>query len=83
MSLWSKAKKAWNVGEIIATITAAGHAPPPPGMPDYLHQQYAEHSRTRTEQLGRDARRLTAEDRRPTTGLTLDRDSARRLRGRK
>ncbi|CBG67719.1 MULTISPECIES: hypothetical protein [Streptomyces] len=85
MSLWgrarSTARRAWAVGEIIAAVTGAGQAPPPPGMPAYLQQQYAEHSGTRTERLGRDTGRLTATDRRPTTGLTLDRDSARRLRG--
>ncbi|MBP5859436.1 hypothetical protein F6456_02205 [Streptomyces sp. LBUM 1484] len=77
----STARRAWAVGEIIAAVTGAGQAPPPPGMPAYLQQQYAEHSGTRTERLGRDTGRLTATDRRPTTGLTLDRDSARRLRG--
>ena len=83
MSLWSKAKKAWNIGEITVTLTAAGQAPPPPGMPAYLQQQYAEHSRTRNEQLGQDIKRLTTKSRRPTTGAPLDRDSARRLRGNK
>jgi hypothetical protein len=83
MSLWSKAKKAWHVGEIIATIAGAGHAPPPPDMPAYLQQQYAEHSKTRTEQLGRDVKRLTTTTRHPTTATKLDRDSARRLRGKR
>ncbi|MDX2698391.1 hypothetical protein Sipo8835_05840 [Streptomyces ipomoeae] len=81
MSLWSKARKAWTIGEIVATITGSAQAPPPADLPAYLRQQYTEYAKTRHEQLGRDIKRLTTKTRRPTTGL--DRAAARNLRGRK
>ncbi|CAM5562808.1 hypothetical protein [Streptomyces avidinii] len=83
MSLWSRARKVWHLGEVIAAIGAAGQAPPPPDLPVYLRQQYADHSKSQVEKLGRDIKRLTAAPRRPTTAVKLDRDSARRLRGKR
>lgn len=79
MSLRSKAKRAWTIGEIVAAITGSAQAPPPAGLPAYLQQQYTEYAKTRHEQLGRDIKRLTTKTRRPTNGL--NRAAARNLRG--
>lgn len=79
MSLWSKVRRAWTVGEIVAAVTGSAQAPPPADLPAYLHQQYGAYAKNRDERLGRDMKRLMARTRHPEAAL--DRRTARRLRG--